>query len=49
MTPQRIEESSGVMGMAEAEDEEGEEKEVEPDARTPNTKKAPVGMTAAEW
>ena len=49
MTPQRIEESSGVMPMAEAEDKGAEEQEEVPDARTPITKKAPVGMTAAEW
>ena len=49
MTPQRNEESSGVMAMAEAEDMEAEEQEEVPDARTPTTKRAPVGMTVAEW
>ena len=34
-----------VMAMGEAEEEREEEQE----ARTPRTKKAPVGMTAAEW
>ena len=38
-------EKAGVMAVDEAEEEEG----AEPDARVPATKKAPVGMTAAEW
>ena len=35
--------------MAEAEDMEAEEQEEVPDATTPTTKRAPIGMTVAEW
>ena len=39
-------EESGAMAVDEAEEEKVE---VEDEARVPNTKKAPVGMTPAEW
>ena len=37
------------MAMAEAEDTVAEEQEDMPAARTPTTKKAPIGMTVSEW
>ena len=42
VTPNEKLETTGVMAV----DEEGSEVQ---DARVPKTKKAPVGMTAAEW